>query len=154
MKPLAVAIALATAAFFSNPAAAAQTELLSLRGLPVGENQYIDQFHIQTWNVQILAVCHFPGVWRITAGQFLGYEGVLSGETEAGMGYVRQADLKKLEGLFLVSVDGYQSRARRNQPATFAGSIHVGTFGNDPKEHRVLLKATNFVRSPASRCPG
>jgi hypothetical protein len=57
---LVVAIALAAALSFPDPVAAAQTELLSLRGLQIGKNQYIDRFHIQTWDVQILAVCHIP----------------------------------------------------------------------------------------------
>jgi hypothetical protein len=56
------------------------------------------------------------------------------------MGYARQTELNKLEGIFLASVGQYHPRAHSNQPATCAGSIHVGIFGTDPKEHKHSLK--------------
>jgi hypothetical protein len=139
--------------------ASAETYLLSISGLSLTDDQYIDRFNIQTWGVQIVAVCHIPVAWRITAGKFLDPEGTLSGETEAGMAFIRKSELKKLESLFLVEFDQYQPYPRGNpkgefHPATFAGKISRGTFGpNESDAQEIELKPENFARTPASACP-
>ena len=70
------------------------------------------------------------------------------------MAYMQPSDLPKLEGLFLVSVEAYQPQARQEHPATFAGTVHVGTYGDDERGRTIRLRAENFARSPAARCPG
>ena len=55
------------AVIFAQPTSAAPTELLSIEGFPVAQNQFVDKFEIWTWGVVILAVCHLPPAWRLRA---------------------------------------------------------------------------------------
>jgi hypothetical protein len=143
-----------------KPAEAAQIELLSIQGLSIAKNQHIDKFEIHTWGVQTLAVCHLPTpAWRITAGTNGSPEGILSGVAGIGAAaYLPQSDLRRLEGLFLILVYGYQEYPRGDpkgqyHPATFAGSVHVGTYRSDSRGHKIRLAPLNFVRVPAAQCP-
>jgi hypothetical protein len=159
MRLAVVLSVLAMALSCSHPAVAAQTELLSIRGIAVGKNQYINRFDIQTWGVEILAVCHIPREWLMTAGNFQDPGGKISSENGGGGATViLRSDLSKLDNLVLVIVDQYQPYPRGNpkveyHPATFSGSVTIGSMEADPKEHDVPLRPTNFVRKPASHCP-
>jgi hypothetical protein len=129
--------------------AAAGTELLSIR-LPQAKNQYINGFKVDTWGVEILAVCRIPVGWRITAGHYENSAGILSGEAKDGLS---QPIAKAFTNLFLVEVHSYRARKEGSQPASFAGSVHVGPFGDTPAPHDVPLEASAFSRTPAQRCP-
>jgi hypothetical protein len=151
------ALLLATICSF-HTARAAGTELLSIQGLSIEANELITEFQIETWGVQILAVCHIPPSWRVTAGNFVNPEGILSGEAGTVQASLRQSDLDELNSLVLVRLDQYQADPRGDpggeyHPATFAGSIRMQTVGLNPAEREVQLVPANFVRQSAARCP-
>jgi hypothetical protein len=65
--PPYVLMALMAPVLLTKPASAAQTELLSIRNLHIGADEYVDEFKIDTWGAEILAVCHIPPAWEVRA---------------------------------------------------------------------------------------
>src|SRR5262249_49605429 len=63
-----------------RPVIADAGELLSVHGIALPENGFLFAFHIDTWGVRVLAVCHFPPGWTLSAGKSLDPSGILSGE--------------------------------------------------------------------------
>jgi hypothetical protein len=142
-----------------NFAWAGQTVLLSIKGPSLQEGQYVDKFEIDTWDVDILAVCKIPNHWIITAGDAYDLGGTLSGQSQGGTANLREFDLNRLNDLFLIVINEYQKFPRGNPntdyfPATFSGSVEIGTFAyNGDKMQQVPLKPEDFLWAPAQKCP-
>ncbi len=144
--------------FARDPVLAARTELLSLAGLPVAAGEYVSGFELQTWTVDVLAVCRFPIGWTITAGTYGDPGGVLSGTANIGAAFIGQTKLQALGSLFLVQVGQYRPRAIEgpggsHTPATFAGTATIGRYGPETVERKVNLSGLNVRRVLAARCP-
>ena len=77
----------------------AQRALLSVDGLSIPANGALASFHIDTWGVIPLAVCHVPPLWELREEKFMDSAAVLSGREDP---YHRS--LSKLDKLFLVDV--------------------------------------------------
>jgi len=142
----------------SNQATA--NELLSIRGIGLAENGYISGFHVDTWGVRVLAVCHLPPGWTITAGNSADPSGVLEGTASLGVTFLNRHDVSQLDNLFLIDVVNYRPQEARlpNQPglihpASFRGKASIGVYGPDDTIHDVQLTPANLVREPASQCP-
>jgi hypothetical protein len=59
--PLPVKIALLLAScLVTQPAAAADRELLSIKGVTLPNHGYVSGFNIDTWGVRVISVCHLP----------------------------------------------------------------------------------------------
>jgi hypothetical protein len=142
-----------------NLAWAGQTVLLSIKGPSLQNGQYVDKFEIDTWGVDILAVCKIPNHWIITAGDAYDLGGTLSGQSQGGTANIREFDLNHLNNLFLIVINDYQKFPRGNPntayfPATFSGSVEIGTFAhNRDKMQQLPLKPDDFVWVPARQCP-
>ena len=141
-------------------ASASETRLLSivapLRPGPGGD--YVASFDIATWDVVVLAVCHFPEGWMLTAGQGLDPGGRLSGRAGGGAAALGAATLDRLRSLFLVAVDDISFAPTGDcrsacRPATFAGTAEIGRYGQDTRMRRLRLGPANLVLAPATRCP-
>jgi hypothetical protein len=120
--------------------------------------QYIASFDIKTWGVRVIAVCHIPGGWTISAGKNANPEGVLSGSAGEGAAFLDSESLHQLTDFFLVQVDDYHPIDRGDctkncTPASFAGDFYIGEYGSEdqPKPQRVL--PSNIRLDAASRCP-
>jgi hypothetical protein len=151
MKHLLLALALA---LLAGPAAAVEKEgrtyLLSLGEIQLAEGERIERFTIETWGVDVLAVCRIPPGWRIEAGRSAALDGHIAGI--AGHGVAFLSDTAQFEGLALVRLWGArQEQARKLEggrvPATFAGSVRIADRGERQLSQQMLRLAL------ASACP-
>jgi len=119
-------ILLALVMIATAPTARAKRELLSIGGVALPEKGYIAGFKIDTWGVEVLAVCHLPPGWTITAGKSADPTGLLAGEASLGVAFLDRSALKQLSQMFLIELEGpYQEESKPipngEMPATFAG---------------------------------
>lgn len=108
-----------------------RAQLLSFRDLPVPENGYLASFSIDTWTVRVLAVCHLPPGWTITAGMSANFSGVLSGHGSHGATFLSRDQLHRLDNMLLVEVTEYAAKEEvlpggGKRPASFDGRLDVG----------------------------
>ena len=107
--------------------------------------------------MRVLEVCRVLPGWTITAGNGGDPSGVLAGEANIGVAFLDHAHVNELDKLFLVDVIDYRAVDRRNggttYPASFSGTVSIGTYGNDTTTHKRRLKPASFVRTPADQCP-
>ena len=158
-------MALVSAALYMIvPLAAAEspTQLLSLTGIklkafdgPGGE--FVSAFEVNTWDVQVLAVCHIPPGWTVTAGRNADFDGILSGVASLGVAYINASQLSELDAIFLVRVGKYREHddgdcTKHCIPATFSGDVTVGTYGLDA-DSKLRLRPSNIHLQDASKCP-
>jgi hypothetical protein len=139
-------------------AVAGNTELLSIHNISLPNNGYIAGFQIDTWGVRVLAVCHLPSGWTITAGKSADPTGILSGEASLGVTDIADGNSAQLSELFLVEVEDDREREEPIpngvRPARFSGRLTVGTYGqHDPDWHDVPLTSANLTRDTATKCP-
>jgi hypothetical protein len=161
-----VVVCLVSLACTCRAAPTTGTQLLSITGIKLQplknglepSGQFVAGFDIKTWGVRVIAVCHIPGGWTVSAGKNANPEGVLSGSGGEGVTFLDADSLPQLANLFLVQVDEYHPTdtgdcAKNCTPATFAGNIYIGRYGveSDLESRRVL--PSNIHLDPASRCP-
>lgn len=132
-------------------ATAGTTYLVGLTGITPTSAEGIEAFTINTWGVDIRAVCRLPSGWRITAGRGAAPDGVISGEASHGVAWIRSGDLASLDNLILVSLPGpVQPGQIGSVPPTFAGEARL----SGPSQERTLpLSASNVRLTLADRCP-
>jgi hypothetical protein len=129
--------------------------LLSVDGLNLPATETIRAFHIETWGVEFLAVCHLPPSWELKSEKFEDPEGWLDGKADT-----HGESLGKLSDMYLVDVYDYQPMPRGNpkgdfHPASFAGWVQVGRvepFDGGTRRKRPL-KADHFRMRDAKTCP-
>ncbi|WP_341914656.1 hypothetical protein [Ferrovibrio terrae] len=138
-----IALALLASA---SPCAAHSAELLSIVGLDVTGNEYVEAFDITTRGIQVLAVCHIPTGWIITAGRTAGYEGELAGGASVGAAGLNQRQLGELQGLFLFSEQSHQGSVE------LEGTVSLRTYGSG-ELREVKLLSPHFRKETVSRCP-
>lgn len=141
-----------------SDARASGNELLSIEGVSLTEKQYVAGFDIKTWGVTVVAVCHFPPAWSLVAVNSADPQGRLAGSASHGVAALNKQRLNQLQSLFLVRVDDYHEEEQPiphgTIPATFVGSLSIGTYGTDDFPGRdVPISPSNLVRRPATRCP-
>ena len=138
--------------------AESQTVVLSIEGVQLGAKQYIAGFEIKTWAVYPLAVCHIPHGWEVSAGTDIDPGGRLTGGSGGTVANLDHTQLTDLKALYLVKVDGYHATTVKHggseQPASFSGTISIGTYGSEKPDHDYPLRPANIVMVPAKRCPG
>jgi hypothetical protein len=130
-----------------------QRALLTVDGLTIPAGGALASFQIDTWGVDVLAVCNVPPLWEIKEEKFLDPAGLLSGRSDP---YHRT--LTKLDQMYLVDVYGYQPLPKGNpkgeyHPATFAGWFEVFDGNGDVIKKRRVFRAGNFHLTPAAHCP-
>lgn len=131
----------------------ASTTYLASIVIPLGREDWVESFRFDTWGVDVLAVCHIPSGWRITAGQSAAPEGVIVGEGSHGVTWL--GDMKSLESLVLIRLYGPVQEVERiegptTHPANFAGKARLQTTD---ASREVALGHANLRLTPASRCP-
>lgn len=125
--------------------------LVSVTGISLARDEYVDGFAIDTWGVDVLAVCHIPPGWEMRAGREATPVGIIAGEASHGVTFLNRPRLGELEGLVLVRLSG--SLDRRNERQAFSGRAQVGRYGVEPGGREVPLAAANLILSPARTCP-
>jgi hypothetical protein len=130
-------------------------KLVSLEGLNIGKTQYIAAFKIETWAIQIRAVCNIPASWMITVGKELNAGGRISGKVSGFMANLSFKQMDELKDLFLIDDPDFDHRPSPSEPPMFRGSITIGSY--DPsswaKERVVPLKVGSIVLRDATLCP-
>jgi len=129
--------------------------LLSVDGLELRPGEVIRAYHVNTWGVEFLSVCHLPQSWQISSEKFEDPEGRLDGKSD-----VHGAPLRKLSDMYLVDVYDYQTQPKGNprgsyHPATFSGWATVGTMTDfaGGTNRRIALRTANFRIKAAAACP-
>jgi hypothetical protein len=149
MRPW-IAIALACQLLASPAIAEVRRVLLTVDGLNLPANQTIRAFHVETWGVGLVSVCHLPPSWELKTEKFEDPEGRLDGKADT-----HGEDLKSLSDMFLVDVYDYQPNREGSVPATFSGWVVVGRvepFDGGTRRKRTL-KAGQFRMRDAKNCP-
>jgi len=155
MKPWFLLAILLAASGASSAACAATTGLLSIGPIPLGPKQYVASFDIDTQGVDILAVCHIPFGWKVTAGIDDAVTGRLKGRAGLGPSFVSATshNLSQLDGLFLISVEKRRTQLDGGLPPTFLGHVGIGRYGRDLGLYRVPIPPASIRLTPAERCP-
>jgi len=153
MRLLTLALCLWIAGSRSG-AAEVRRVLLSVQGLSIPATESIRSFHLKTWGVAFVSVCHVPPSWELKSEKFEDPEGYLDGRSDT---YGEQ--LRQLSNMYLLDVYDYQPLAQRSpgieHPALFTGWVEIGRM--QPFDagtlHRRTLKASNFSMQNAQACP-
>jgi hypothetical protein len=156
-RALALTALLLTAA---KPVDHPRTYLLSIVDLPVGAvTPRLTDFHIDTWGVNIKAVCRLPFGWRIDAGSYASPDGLIAGQSSVGVTWLNRSQLANEGPLLLVMLDGpiqirtlYDKDGNGEHPATFSGKATIEDF-NDDKGKIIPLTHANIHLHPARACP-
>jgi hypothetical protein len=141
------------------PAAAAEqatTYLVSIADARIAEGELLEQFTIETWAVDILAICSIPRGWLIRAGQTAAPDGIIEGEATHGVTRLGSERWSDLENLALVRMWGpVRGGSRRTGPgediASFFG--HADVTDTQGRLRQIPLTLDNLRLTPASRCP-
>lgn len=158
MKAALLLIALALAA----PASARAPQrlyLVSIVGLGIGPDEYVNEFKLRSWGVRYKAVCRIPSGWTIKAGSSATADGWFEGEGSHGATWLRAKSASELHGLVLVTLDAGQhwnpvrdSTGEIVVPTTFYGDIVI-TDGKTDRERKVKMARRNFRFVPVRACP-
>ncbi len=134
--------------------AEARRVLLSVQGLSIPPDDSIRSFHVETWGVNFVSVCHVPPAWELKSEKYEDPEGYLEGKSDT-----HGEPLRQLSNMYLVDVYDYQPLARNSPgveyPASFAGWVEIGRvqpFEGGTHQRRTL-KANNFSMQDAQTCP-
>jgi len=137
------------------PADHPHSYLLSIRRIPLRDRERIQEFSIQTWDVEFKAVCRIPAGWRIKAGGSATPNGELNGIGSQGATWFYHGSPKELQSFVLVTLYGPVQRAAigtpdNGVPATFRGTATISTDNGEVKR---ALNYRNITLTSASRCP-
>jgi len=129
-------------------------KLVSLEGLNIGKREYVAAFKIETWAIQIRAVCKIPASWMITAGKEENPGGHILGKATGFMANLNYTQIDELKGLFLIDDPDFDHRPSPSEPAMFKGSITIGSYDTSSwaKDRVIPLKAGNIVLRDATQC--
>ena len=141
-----IGLALAASLTESDPP---RTYLASIE-LPVGPDESVSEFRLDTAWVQFEAICHIPDGWFIEAGADATLKGFLKGEGSHGATWLDKKGLEKLQSLVLITMWGPVQKQDEGLalPATFKGYAIIG----DGEERRPL-SYRNIKLTPATECP-
>ena len=130
------------------PGGGPRTYLVSIVDIPLSARGRLSSFTIDTWGVEVRAICHIPRGWRVQGGGNATPEGVIAGEGTHGATWLGREDAGELQGLALVRLSlPVQRRAKGPVPATFAGKAVIA------EERQAQLDYRNVRLAPATRCP-
>ena len=158
MPPLFVAwLALASCAAAqsgANGAEAPRTYLVSLAGVAIGADERVERFQIDTWGIDILAICRIPPGWVIEGGRTAAADGVIRGKATHGITRLDRSAFAGLGGVALVRIDGpvrggTQRTGAGSEIATFLGQVVV----QGPSGREIPLTLENIRLVPARGCP-
>ena len=130
--------------------------LVSLADVPIRSDELVEQFTIETWGLDILAICSIPGGWQIRAGRTAAPDGLIEGEATHGVTRLDRDRLFELRNLALVRMWGtVQGGTRRLGPgeeiASFFG--HAALTNSRGASRQLQLTLKNIRLERATGCP-
>lgn len=156
MEMLRALLALALPGTLSAAPAQPQTYLVSIADAPIRRDELVEQFTIETWDLDIVAICSIPQGWQIRAGQTAAPDGVIEGEATHGVTRLNGERFNDLRNLALVRmwgpIRGGVSRVGSGEEiASFFGHADIADAGG--RIRQVPLTLENIQLTPATRCP-
>ena len=129
-------------------------KLVSIQGLNIGKTEYVAAFEIETWAIQIRAVCRLPIGWMVTAGRELNPGGRISGKASGFMTNLNYKQAEELKDLFLIDDPDFDHHPSPSEPPIFRGSITIGSYDSSSraKERVIPLKVGSIVLRDAAQC--
>jgi len=133
-----------------------RTYLVSITSVPVETGDQVARFALDTWGIDILAICSIPAGWRIEAGRTAAPDGVIRGEATHGTTRLTGRRLAGLRNIALIRVDGAvrggtQRTGSGDDIATFLGNMDI--YDSRGAAREVPLTLRNVRLTPAQRCP-
>lgn len=107
-------------------------QLLSIEGINLSSKEYVSGFKIETWGLNIRAVCHLQPGWIISTGSYASPEGIFEGGSRVGAANLDNRRLQELKNLFLIDDPDLTIDPSATTPPTFKGKIVIGTYGLHP----------------------
>lgn len=129
-----------------------RTYLASIEGVALAEGEFLDRFAIDTWGVDMVAICRIPPGWEMRAGRMASPDGVIAGAASHGVTFLGASELGALRHLVLVRLREPAREAEGNLPATFAGQARIGRYGVDETRREAVLGIGNVRLEPATAC--
>lgn len=126
----------------SQPAAAG-VFLLSIQGIALGPNDYVDAFDLKLAGAKVTKVCRTPTGWSVTRGS-----GGLEGQASVGAAFLDRDHIGDLRGLALVEADAGDAST-----IGVSGSAQVGVYGDMGEAREIKLDHARVALVPADGCP-
>jgi hypothetical protein len=126
--------------------------LISIQGVSIGADEYVEGFELVTDGVNVLAVCHVLGDWTVTVYNG-GYppDSHISGEAHHGASSLPVTELDRLKRLLLVEPD-VDAAAKGAHPPSITGYLTLGLYGDGGHFRKLLLGPANIDWEPATGC--
>ncbi|MFT4253022.1 MAG: hypothetical protein QM608_11105 [Caulobacter sp.] len=123
--------------------AASGVFLLSLQGIALGPDDYVDAFDLKLAGAKVTKVCRTPTGWSVTRA-----DGGLEGQASVGAAFLDRDHIGDLRGLALVSADAGDAQA-----VGVSGTAQVGVYGDMGQARQVRLDQARVALVPAEACP-
>ncbi len=127
------------------PPVASATVLLSIQGIALGPDDYVDAFGLKLSGAKVLKVCKTPAGWSLTAAR--GGAG-LDGQASVGAAFLDRDHIGDLRGLALVEVPGGDAST-----VGVSGTAQVGVYGDMGQARQIKLSPARVALVPAKGCP-
>jgi hypothetical protein len=121
--------------------------LISITGIQLSKNEFLEGIALTTRNLRILAVCHVPAGWSVSVSNPTGPIGGVEAGASGGVAELGAGDLRELHAFLL---------ARPSKLATvdIGGTADIEMRGDQPEAVTRQLGPLNFALAVADRCPG
>ncbi|PVM91455.1 hypothetical protein [Caulobacter endophyticus] len=119
--------------------------LLSIQGIALGANDYVDAFGLKLSGAKVAKVCRVPAGWSVTPARS---RGGLDGQASVGAAFLDRDHIGDLRGLALVEIVA-------GDPATVgvSGTAQVGVYGDMGEARQIKLDHARVALVPTEGCP-
>lgn len=119
--------------------------LLSIQGIALGPDDYVDAFGLKLAGAKVVKVCKTPAGWSLTRAR--GDAG-LDGQASVGAAFLDRDHIGDLRGLALVEI-----AAGDASTVGVSGTAQVGVYGDMGQARQIKLSPARVAMVPAEGCP-
>lgn len=138
-------VAPARPAEVAPPPASPSLFLLSVQGVALGPNDYIDAVSVKLAGARVTKVCRTPTGWSLEPAR--GGAG-LEGQASVGAAFLDRDHIGDLRGLALVEAAAGDASA-----VGISGSAQVGVYGDMGEARQIKLDHARVALVPVEGCP-
>jgi hypothetical protein len=117
--------------------------LLSIQGIALGPDDYVDAFSLRLSGAKVAKVCKTPTGWSVNRSG-----GGLEGQASVGAAFLDRDHIGDLRGLALVEVPGGDAST-----VGVSGTAQVGVYGDMGQARQIKLSPARVALVPAQACP-
>ncbi len=126
--------------------AAPTTYLMSIQGIPLRINDYVNAFSLKFSGAKVVKVCRTPAGWSVDPAS----DGTgLQGQATVGAAFLDRQHIDDLHGLALIETDAGDAST-----VGISGSAQAGVYGDMGEAREARLDHARVALIPASGCPG